>query len=178
MTKLRVIEVPDQATVDMKLCPRCQQPFPKSEFGEFGRGKYCADCGAITQKEYRQTYRRARKAKQTREERKTEHLWKNFKLSADDYNRMYREQDGLCMVCQKPGAKLWDEVPAHKKLCVDHCHTTGEVRGLLCRKCNSVLGLANDDPKVLMGAINYLLPRTSQNDVMYWLDKETDSWYN
>jgi len=39
---------------------------------------------------------------------------------------------------------------------IDHCHDTGAVRGVLCKKCNLALGLANDDPKILSGLIAYL----------------------
>lgn len=42
------------------------------------------------------------------------------------------------------------------KLYIDHCHTNGHVRGLLCQKCNSALGLLQDDINILTNAINYL----------------------
>jgi hypothetical protein len=43
-----------------------------------------------------------------------------------------------------------------KKLFVDHCHKTNKIRGLLCQKCNFLIGLANDSPQVLSLAIHYL----------------------
>jgi hypothetical protein len=44
-------------------------------------------------------------------------------------------------------------------LCADHCHVTGEMRGVLCRTCNAGLGMFKDDPNMLMRAIQYLLER-------------------
>lgn len=43
-----------------------------------------------------------------------------------------------------------------KKLCVDHCHETGEVRGLLCSKCNTAIGMFQEDINVMYRAIEYL----------------------
>ncbi len=62
---------------------------------------------------------------------------------------MLDRQGGVCAICKKKP----DE---GKMLCVDHCHVTGMVRGLLCHKCNSVLAFGNDDPDILRAAIAYL----------------------
>ena len=43
-----------------------------------------------------------------------------------------------------------------KSLSVDHCHTTGKVRGLLCQSCNTGIGLLKEDTKLFMAAIEYL----------------------
>lgn len=60
---------------------------------------------------------------------------------------MFSEQKGLCGICKKG----IDE-SSH----VDHCHSTGKVRGLLCRPCNSGLGLFSDSTRLLKSAITYL----------------------
>src|SRR5262245_35902897 len=62
---------------------------------------------------------------------------------------MLDRQGGVCAICRKKPDK-------GKPLCVDHCHVTGMVRGLLCHKCNSVLAFGNDDPAILRAAIAYL----------------------
>ena len=62
---------------------------------------------------------------------------------------MLEHQGGVCAICKKKP----DE---GKLLCVDHCHVTGMVRGLLCHKCNNVLAFGNDDPEIMRAAIAYL----------------------
>jgi hypothetical protein len=63
---------------------------------------------------------------------------------------MFALQSGLCGVC---GAPLGAD---HSQIAVDHCHTTGAVRGLLHRKCNALLGMADDSLDKLRGAVAYL----------------------
>jgi hypothetical protein len=58
-------------------------------------------------------------------------------LTPADYQAMLERQGGVCAFCRKP----------YPKLCVDHCHLTGKVRWLLCRKCNIGLGCFDDDPE-------------------------------
>ena len=74
---------------------------------------------------------------------------KKYGLSQDDYLRLLQEQEGGCAVCTEPE-------PTDGSLDVDHCHTTGVVRGLLCRKCNRGVGLFNDNPELLAAASQYL----------------------
>jgi hypothetical protein len=62
---------------------------------------------------------------------------------------MLRDQEGCCSICkQKP--------KDGNRLHIDHDHTTGEVRGLLCQEHNMMLGLAYDNPKILRAAATYL----------------------
>jgi hypothetical protein len=78
-------------------------------------------------------------------------LVRDYGISIEDYEEMLAEQNGVCLICgSKPGTKR------SKRLHVDHCHTTGRVRGLLCQKCNHMLGLAGDNPEVLRIAASYL----------------------
>ena len=73
-----------------------------------------------------------------------------YGLTIDDYNKMLVAQNNCCAGCKKNSLSL------SKPLCVDHCHITNKVRGLLCDSCNKALGLLKDDPSVLFNLINYL----------------------
>lgn len=64
-------------------------------------------------------------------------------------------QGGVCAICKKP-ERHRSNGPKVKRLAVDHDHTTGEVRGLLCNNCNRALGLFGDDVTALQAAIDYL----------------------
>jgi hypothetical protein len=65
--------------------------------------------------------------------------------------RMEVTQNGRCGICATPFELM---PPRHKH--IDHCHQSGEVRGLLCTKCNSLLGFARDDAVILLQAIQYI----------------------
>lgn len=71
-----------------------------------------------------------------------------YNLSAEEYYHMFEEQGNRCAICERS----FDDVPAF----VDHDHKTGKVRGLLCPKCNTLLGMVNDNPDILRKAIMYL----------------------
>ena len=76
---------------------------------------------------------------------------KTYGITLDDYERMAAEQNGVCAICKQ--ARFTKQYP---RLCVDHCHATGRVRGLLCSWCNSLIGHAGDNRTVLMAAVEYL----------------------
>lgn len=80
-------------------------------------------------------------------ERKTK-LRSKYGLSVEEWEVMYADQNGLCAICRLPLVET--------KIHVDHNHTTGEVRGLLCRLCNPGIGYFQDDPELLMRAAEYL----------------------
>jgi len=73
-----------------------------------------------------------------------------YGITAEEYWSIYEFQGGVCYICRRANGK-------RKRLSVDHCHTTGIVRGLLCSKCNKdVLGHLRDDPEALYRAAEYL----------------------
>jgi len=71
---------------------------------------------------------------------------RRYGLSDDNYNAILARQHGACGICKRSG----------RVLCVDHCHATDKVRGLLCHNCNKALGLFNDDPDSTQAATVYL----------------------
>lgn len=85
---------------------------------------------------------------------------KNFKLkkaygiTLDQYNEMLSKQDGKCMICLVNNNGYYRKKP--RAFAVDHCHTTGKIRGLLCSDCNTGIGLLKDNIDLLNNAIKYL----------------------
>jgi hypothetical protein len=75
-----------------------------------------------------------------------------YGISPAEYDALLAKQGGACAICRKR---------SKGRLCVDHCHLTGTIRGLLCRACNLVLGALKDDQASLVAALAYLgaLPR-------------------
>lgn len=77
-------------------------------------------------------------------------LQKRYNLTIEDYNKMLKKQNGKCAMCKISQ----DEIS--RKFDVDHCHTTGKVRALLCLNCNRGLGLLKDNIEVLKAGIKLL----------------------
>ena len=77
-------------------------------------------------------------------------------LQEGEYRELLEKQNGNCAICKKP-EKRRDKFGRLKSLAVDHCHTDGHVRGLLCADCNVALGYFGDSPDILESAIRYLL---------------------
>jgi hypothetical protein len=71
---------------------------------------------------------------------------RRYGLSLADYRALQERQGHACAICRR----------VTRVLCVDHCHVTGRVRGLLCRRCNSALGFYADDQRLLRAALAYL----------------------
>ncbi len=80
-------------------------------------------------------------------------LLKKYGLTIAQRNKMLREQHGRCYICKKP--EILIKKGEVQRLCIDHDHKTGKVRGVLCHKCNSGLGFFNDDPVLLAKAISF-----------------------
>ncbi len=77
-----------------------------------------------------------------------------YDISGDDYDRMFDEQKGLCAICGEP--EQLTKKGRLRRMCVDHRHSDGLVRALLCRKCNSGLGLFYDSSRLLRAAAAYV----------------------
>jgi hypothetical protein len=103
-----------------------------------GLGSQCKKCLSETAAEWNKKFAVRVRAKG---------LKTRYGITSDDYDRMFRDQNGVCKIC---GTVL------EGNLQVDHCHTTKVVRGLLCGNCNLLLGYAKDNPEILQSAITYL----------------------
>lgn len=76
-------------------------------------------------------------------------------LSAEEYDTLLQRQKGVCAICgRKP----------EERLVVDHDHSSGKVRGLLCSPCNLGLGIFEDDPGRLVAGAEYLGKMSAYHD--------------
>lgn len=116
----------------MPTCSVCAKIKPEKHF--IGRrGKLCKSCKAC-----RERFRR---------HHETHRLKHTYGIDRKTYEQMYQDQGGVCKICSQPCTQA---------LAVDHDHETGEIRGLLCRACNTGLGLFKDNPALLQNALDYL----------------------
>lgn len=89
------------------------------------------------------------------------HLRRKFKITVEQYRGMLEAQNGVCGICKMPCDRKTKGKLKLMPLVVDHCHSTGTVRGLLCNSCNLGLGSFKDNPKVLESSADYLRRITS-----------------
>ncbi len=77
-------------------------------------------------------------------------LLRRYGVTPEHYNQMFVDQDGRCAICQRHQGEL------PKALFVDHCHSTGTVRGLLCMRCNTALGMLEDNEDSILNMLEYI----------------------
>lgn len=70
------------------------------------------------------------------------HLKRVYKITLEDYQELFEVQGGVCAICHHSETNLDPKSGLTRYLAVDHDHKTGRVRGLLCRRCNQVLGFS------------------------------------
>jgi hypothetical protein len=148
-----------------KLCPSCQVEKPLTDYyyRTIGEKKYpfayCKPCQRTksratkgTNKEHATAMREYRKSPQGQLSRFKTRA-RNLGLAPEEIEKAVKyfvEHDGLCDICK-------DKVSGRiHNLCIDHCHDRLVFRGLLCFKCNALLGMARDDEQLLLNAIVYL----------------------
>ena len=94
---------------------------------------------------------RAENPAKYREKTRRHILKRKYGITPEDYDRMLAEQGGHCALCSKTES---DE--KHGRLNIDHCHTTGKVRGLLCTPHNRALGTLGDNEEGIARALKYI----------------------
>ena len=77
-------------------------------------------------------------------------LLRNFGITLEQFNAMSEARNHLCAICSR------SQVKTMSRLSVDHCHKTGAVRGLLCTRCNTGIGMLEDSPEIAASAFKYL----------------------
>ena len=131
---------------DIKQCSKCEQVKPLTKFVKQSSSKdgcqpFCRAC--------QRAYQRAYRAKPGK--LKHANLLANYGITLEAYEALIAGQGGNCPICTSP---LNVEKP--REVHLDHCHKTGDIRGVLCRGCNMGLGHLKDDLENLQRAIAYL----------------------
>jgi len=163
-----------------KICVRCKKGKPIEDYGKHsrtkgGRRNTCKQCEAKTRRRWRlsergklsaQKYAKSKKGKAVSRKAQLKYINNNpvksklryrkhrlkkaFGITVEQYDEMFKRQGGCCAICGDTNIKYG------RRLAVDHHHTTGEIRGLLCNQCNRALGYFHDDIHRLTSAIKYL----------------------
>ena len=79
-------------------------------------------------------------------------LKSRYGITSKDYDEMLENQNGCCAICKQPPNENNTNPNQGGKLCVDHCHDTKKVRGLLCNDCNLAIGYAKTESTMLSAA--------------------------
>jgi hypothetical protein len=120
------------------------------------KDRHCAECTRISVREWSRRNKEKVKlrnrlySKNNPNRQREISLRRYYGITLGEYNRLFLSQNGCCAICNIHQSLL------KKRLFVDHDHTTKEIRGLLCSKCNFLIGQANDSPTLLTNAIKYL----------------------
>lgn len=133
-----VMATPNDGT---KTCSACGEKKPLSEFEK-------------SEKCWAGVARRCKKCRSVSKGRDWM-MWR-YGITIEQVNQLKLDQEGRCKICLRPT----------KKLCVDHCHTTMRVRGLLCGSCNSALGLFGENETTMRRAIEYLKPPADSTAIL------------
>jgi hypothetical protein len=140
----------------VKTCSACRD---KKTFDDFyratgykdGFGSRCKECTKkFASKSHRDNPERTRGNSERWRKKMKDQLpdyrrRRKFGLELGEFERRSKAQGGLCAICKEA-----------RDLVVDHCHTSGDIRGLLCKKCNSGIGFLGDNPDLLRSALAYL----------------------
>jgi hypothetical protein len=141
----------DVAQVAGKECTNCERVLSAERF----KGNWCRPCFNRKARERYATDAAFRAMMNARnraygransDRDRARRLHRTYGLSVEDFEEAERRQDGKCLICGT----------APNRLYVDHDHSTGRVRGLLCSECNLGLGKFKDNPDVLLTAAQYL----------------------
>ena len=137
-----------------KRCPKCKKELPATIEYFYTCKRYkdglrpnCRKCNTKICREYYQT-------EQGKLAERKSQLKGDYGITLADYDRMFKQQKGRCKICNQSETRKIKGVIF--RLCVDHNHKTGKVRGLLCTRCNLIIGHAKDNMEILQNTINYL----------------------
>lgn len=140
----------------MKTCTKCNETkelsnFYKAKNNLDGHRNDCKECCAAYNKEWqKKNPEKARKAWRKAEAKSRDGFRRRaskYGLTKDQLKKMLDDANGVCAICGRE---------PNNYLVIDHCHTSGKVRDVLCEPCNQALGLFADNIEYMQSAIEYL----------------------
>lgn len=153
--------------IPQKLCKTCKKTKPITDFYNNcrkpdGYSYQCKDCHKAYYKtnnyrelhkdrinsKKRKLYHKTKNNPGARERRRSNSIKIKYGITNQIYDYFMNIQKGVCAICGEP--------PNGKLLVIDHCHETGDVRGLLCTRCNIGLGGLRDSHDMLLKALDYI----------------------
>jgi hypothetical protein len=154
--------------MENRKCTKCGEEFPATReyFYPFKQGKYglssrCKACHKAYTYEWRANNRDRLNASvkerfsKNRGQQKHYQLKYKYGLSIEEYEAALQKQAGVCAICGCMETEKHQNGTV-KKLNVDHNHETGQVRGLLCSRCNRVIGYTKENKELLKSIVDYL----------------------
>lgn len=125
--------------VESKVCTQCGEDkaidlFATNNAKVSGKESHCKTCARERSYKYR------------------------YGITISERDAMLEQQGYSCLICSvELGVSTHAKrVTTGERACIDHCHDTGEVRGILCARCNTGIGMFNDNPGLIENALKYL----------------------
>lgn len=139
-------------TSTTKVCTKCKIEKSLDEFHKNSQQKsgYNPSCKNCKNKKNNEQWN-SLPFKIRHEKARERQLKYRYGITLEQYYALLKEQNFVCAICKR-AHKAW----RGSYLTVDHCHNTGEIRGLLCGSCNAALGKFDDNPELLINAYIYL----------------------
>lgn len=131
--------------------PGCTEPAQKWRRCEEHRGSQSGPIDLVEQREKTRRWREGIGRDKWLAFNRKQNLKRTYGLTPEEYDDQFERQQGVCAICGEPENS---ERFAH--MAVDHDHESGELRGLLCHRCNKAIGLFHDDSSRLEKASAYL----------------------
>lgn len=125
-----------------------------------GRKRWCRPCANEHGRNYKKLHAKRLADKQRENALKNPDRHKGYKIkhkygcTIETYNQLFKRQNGVCAICLKPDSII--RANGTSPLSIDHDHSTGVIRGLLCARCNGALGLLREDRKIIQNLLDYL----------------------
>jgi hypothetical protein len=153
--------------LDSKYCHGCEQDrslteWHKSKDRKDGLATQCKHCVKKRTNQWYLDNKEVHDARNRRYYRNNERQFREnayrskYGIGVDDYDRLFESQNGVCALCNKPESARDKWTGKVRRLAIDHCHETGQVRGLLCYRCNHITGCLGDNLEAALKLVRYM----------------------